>query len=171
MFTYDKDHLYEGKYNSSGKAVMSFNAAVHPALLTLMAIDHLGIDSTVPKKSTVKSAPFGKASGTLEVGSLVGAKVDHKAHSFAVILSIAGDAYTVKDYLWKNEYTVTKGDLLPVSPEGTAFKSGDKVLAVWPDDGRFYDGVLSKTDAKGAYVQWEDGSKESYVTFEKMIRK
>lgn len=131
-----------------------------------------GSQSGSSGNSDTKSEQFGLAKGTVETGSLVAVKGSGGLYFYACVVSVNGDNVEVKDYIWKNTTVVTMKDLIAVSSEGTSFAEGDKIFAVWPGDGKFYDGTLGKIEEEeGAYVIWDDGSISCLVNYDRMIKR
>lgn len=105
--------------------------------------------------------------GEISIGSQVASKWADGNYWAATVTDISGSTFTV-NYDDGTKETNSKENLILLSNK-IALKSGDKVLAVWSSNGRFYSGVIEEVKAGSAVVKWDDGSTPSEVVLGKII--
>ena len=101
------------------------------------------------------------------VGMTVAAKWTDNNYYLATISKINGDKYSV-NYADGTEGIVTIADLKKLTPKDK-LKSGDKVLAVWAG-AKFYSGKIIEMNENNAMVVWDDGSAQSEVDYDKILK-
>ncbi len=102
-----------------------------------------------------------------KTGMLVAAKWTDNNYYLATITKINGDKYSV-DYADGTKGEVTLADLKVLTPKDK-LKAGDKVLAVWAG-AKFYSGKLIEMNEKNAIILWDDGSAQSEVDYDKILK-
>lgn len=171
ILTISGNNVYKGGSTSSVNCIATFTGEINQSLLAILVIRYFELDNSNSATTTnnipEKPEELGKATGTLEVGSLVAIKWYDGKYWFARILSVDGESFYVITGDGQNA-TISLQDMIAISDK-TVYQEGDKVMATWTDM-KFYMGVLGKTEKEGAYVKWDDGSEQSFVKYIMMFK-
>jgi hypothetical protein len=108
-----------------------------------------------------------KGSADFSVGKTVACKWTDNNYYLAKIANINDDKYFV-DYADGTQGEVNETDLRILTPKED-LKTGDKVLAVWAGV-KFYSGKIIEMKEKNALVIWDDGSAQSEVEYDKILK-
>lgn len=170
IYTISGNSIYKGHSTTSYDCVACFSGNPNFSMLALLIINYFENQNTttVTYNEVTEKKEFGKATGTLEVGSLVAIKWYDGKYWFARIESFKGEEFYC--LTGDNQFaSVDKKDMIAIT-EKTDYKVGDIVLATWKDM-RFYSGSIDKIEKDGAIVKWDDGSDPILVKFNMMYQK
>jgi hypothetical protein len=99
----------------------------------------------------------------LKVGSVVAARWDDGSWYRGKISAIESGAYTV-DYDDGDSSTLRRSDIKLISANPKVSK-GQKVFALWEEDGVFYLGTVSEVRKTAVVIAWDDGGQSASIPF------
>lgn len=99
----------------------------------------------------------------LKVGSIVAARWDDGSWYRGKITAIKSGTFTV-DYDDGGSSTLQRPHIKPISPNPKVSK-GQKVFALWEEDGIFYLGTVSEVKKTGIVIAWDDGGQSASIPF------
>ena len=98
-----------------------------------------------------------------KVGSIVAARWDDGSWYRGKVSAVKGGQFTV-DYDDGGKSTVGRADVKLISPNPKVSK-GQKVFALWEEDGTFYLGTVSEVKKTGIVIAWDDGGESASIPF------
>jgi len=99
----------------------------------------------------------------LKVGSIVAARWDDGSWYRGKVTAIKGGVYTV-DYDDGESSTLQRSEIKLISANPKVAK-GQKVFALWEEDGIFYLGTVSEVRKTGIAIVWDDGGQPASIPF------
>jgi hypothetical protein len=99
----------------------------------------------------------------LSAGIFVAARWSDGNWYYAKVTAVKGGSFSISYVGGGDADVLDKADVRAL-PAGVAYKAGQRVLAVWPDEYlRFYAGTIVSVGKASAVVRWEDGSDDTEV--------